>query len=76
MPRHHRGFENAGGDGHDADAEARQFAGGGQSQAGDGAFGGRIGCLADLAIEGRNGGGIDDHAAFATFVGGALGNRS
>ena len=61
----HRRLEDARGDGHDADAEARQFARDRQRHADDAALGGGIGGLADLAVEGRHRGGVDDHAALA-----------
>ncbi|MND80576.1 hypothetical protein D3C80_723490 [compost metagenome] len=58
---HHRGFENARCDGHHTDAEARQFTGRRQGQAGDRALGGGVGGLTDLAVVGGNRGGVDDH---------------
>ncbi|MNQ81447.1 hypothetical protein D3C85_964700 [compost metagenome] len=71
---HHRGFEDTWGDGHHADAKARQFTGSGQGQADNRAFGGRVGGLADLAVVGGDRGGVDDHAALAVGIGLRLGN--
>src|SRR5690606_2143430 len=66
---HHRGPEDAGGDGVDADAEARQFARHGQGHADHAGLGGRIGGLADLALVGGHAGGVDDRAALAVLAG-------
>ena len=49
----------------DADAAAGQVAGGGQGQADDAALRGRVGDLADLAVEGGDRGGVDADAALA-----------
>ena len=50
-------------DRHDANAEARELAGGRQDQRDDPALGSRIGGLAELTFVGRDGCGRDEHAA-------------
>jgi hypothetical protein len=72
---HHRGQEQARRDGVHADAVARQFAGDRQRHADHAGLRGRVGGLADLALEGGDRGGVDDHAALALGVGLALGHR-
>ena len=47
---------------------ARQVARDRKRHADDAAFGGRVGDLADLAVEGRDRRGVDDHAALAVLV--------
>ncbi|MDT4842015.1 hypothetical protein FQZ97_758950 [compost metagenome] len=61
----HGRAEDAGGDGHVADAAAREVAGDGQGHADHAALRGAVGGLADLAVVGRDRGGRDQHAAFA-----------
>ena len=61
----HRRAENARRDRQHADAEWREFARRRQRQRGDAALGRRIGGLADLAFEGGDRSGRDDHAALA-----------
>src|SRR5690606_36894766 len=63
-----RGVDDAGGDGVHADAELGQVARGGHGHAVHATLGGRVGDLADLALERRHGGGVDDHAALAVLV--------
>ena len=55
-----RRLEDAGRDGHDADPQLREIARDRQRHADDAALRGRVGGLADLAVEGRDRGGIDD----------------
>ena len=50
---------------HDADADAREVARDRQRHADDAALGGRVGGLADLAVEGGDRRGVDDDAALA-----------
>src|SRR5450830_392404 len=66
--RHHRGFENTGGDGHHPNAEARQLPRGWQCQAGDRTFGRGIRRLTDLPVKRRHRRGIDDHAALTVGI--------
>src|SRR6266436_3887814 len=56
-------------DGAYANAELRQISGDRQRHADDAALGGRVGGLAYLSVEGRDGGGVDHDAAFAFLVG-------
>ena len=58
-----------GSDRHHADAAAREVARGGQRQADDAALRGRVGDLADLAVEGGDRGRVDADAALALVVG-------
>ncbi len=67
---HHRRLEQAGGDGDAADAAARQFARDRQGHADHRGLGGGVGGLADLAVVGGDGGGVDEDAALAFLVGG------
>src|SRR3989344_343645 len=69
----HGGLEDAGGDGQHADAVARPVARGGQGHGHHAALGSRIGSLADLPVEGRHRGGVDDHALRGMRVGVAVG---
>ena len=64
-----RRVEQARGDRADADARAREVARGRQRHPDHAALRGRVGDLADLAVEGRDRGGVDDHAALAAVVG-------
>src|SRR5574337_1460878 len=68
-PQEHGRLHNPRGDGHDPDAMAGQFAGNRQGHGHHSALGGGIGGLAELAVEGRYGGGADDHSALAAGVG-------
>ena len=49
------------------DAQRAEVARHGQAHARDPGLGGGVGHLADLAFEGGDGGGVDDHAAFLVF---------
>src|SRR5690554_220138 len=71
---HHRGFEDARGNAHDADAGPGQFTGCRQRQAGNRALGGGIGGLPELAVKGRHRCGIDDHATLTLLVGLVVGH--
>jgi DNA-binding transcriptional LysR family regulator len=62
---HHRGGEQPRQNGDAADAVAGEVARHGQRQARHPALGRRIGHLADLAVAGRDRGGVDDHPAAA-----------
>src|SRR6266850_139546 len=64
-----RGVEETGGDGDHANAELGEIASDGQRHADDAALGGGVGGLADLAVEGGDGGGVDHHASLAFLVG-------
>ena len=65
--RQQRRVEQAGGDRVDADPVLREVAGGGEGHPDDAALGGRVGDLADLAVEGGDRGGVDAHAALAVL---------
>ena len=64
-----RRVEQAGGDGDHADAGLREVARGRQRHADDAALGGRVGELADLAVERGDRGGVDADPALALLVG-------
>ena len=66
-----RGVDQTGRDGVDPDADRRQVAGDRQGHADDAALGRRVRRLADLAVERRDAGHVDDGAAL-TGVGGSL----
>jgi hypothetical protein len=66
-----RRVEDARQDRVDADAVARKIARDRQRHADDAALRCRIGRLADLAVFGRDRGGVDDRAAFAVFASGS-----
>src|SRR5215510_14984142 len=68
QPGEQRSVEQARRDGYDADAQAGEVAGDRQRHSDDPAFRRRIRRLADLAVEGRDRGRVDDHAAFAPGV--------
>ena len=61
----HRGEEEPRRDRHDADGLVGEVARGRERQAHDAALGGRVGGLPDLAFEGGDRGGVDDHPALA-----------
>ena len=67
-PFEHRRREDAGRDRDHADAVAGELARRRQRQRRDAALGGGIGRLADLALEGGDRGGVDDHPALAAGV--------
>ena len=67
--RDHRRLEDAGRDGHHADAEARELARRGQRQPRHARLGRAVGRLPDLPVEGGNGSGVDDDAALASGIG-------
>src|SRR5690606_30101838 len=68
--------DEAGGDAVDPDADDREVAGDGQGHADDATLRGRVGDLADLAVEGRHRGDGDDAAAGTVGVDGlGLGHR-
>ena len=72
------GLEQAGGDGADADQLTRQVAGDRQGHADDTALGRRVRCLADLTVERRHRGRVDDDALLAVDrlgLGDALGRQ-
>ena len=60
-----RRVDEAGGDAVDPDADGGEVAGDGQGHADDAALGGRVGGLADLAVEGGDRGDVDDGAPLA-----------
>jgi hypothetical protein len=60
-----RSVDQSGRDGVHADTRRRQVAGDRQGQTHDATLGGRVGGLADLAVEGRDAGDVDDRAALA-----------
>src|SRR5258706_7003267 len=61
-------IENTGSNGHHANAIAGQVSRYWQSHANNTPLGGRVRCLPDLAVKGRDGSGIDNYTAFTTFV--------
>ncbi len=71
--RKERGLEQPGRNGADADAHAGEVAGDGERHANDGALGGRVGCLANLAVIRSNARCVHNHAAEA-LDGGELGH--
>src|SRR5919107_3241791 len=64
---HHRGVEDARGDGHDADSALRELARDWKSQSDDAALGRGVGDLPDLAVESSHAGRIDDNAALSAL---------
>ncbi len=69
-----RRVEEARGDGADADAEHGEVARHGERHSNDAALGGRVGRLADLAVERGNAGRVHEHAAEAVSKRGVLGH--
>ena len=70
----HGGVDDSGGDGTDADSVLCEVSGCGEGQGCDPTFGGGVGRLADLSVEGRHRRGVDDDATLAVLVGVGLRN--
>src|SRR5215213_5354 len=73
--RHHRRVHDPGRDRAAPDPEARELARDGEHHPEHAALRRRVGDLADLPFEARDGGGVDDHASFAGLRRLGLGDR-
>ncbi len=73
--RHHGRLEDAGGDGDYPDEACRELSRGGKGQPDNSRLRRRVRGLADLALEGGDGGGVDDHSPLPLLRLGGLHSR-